>query len=461
MAPGARKRTRQQLQLQQEKQRQGHERQQETKGEGMRVSKRAREDEAEVAETAASTATTMIGRTTELRVISDFLKSFVETGKGSSLYICGSTGTGKTASVSQCIKNLDGGKRKVVTAKLNGNSFGAPNAIFQALEKEFQGYQSVNPEAARLNLTAMFRATSNRGKLYLAVVDEIDQLLMSGSKEQILYQLFEWAAKEKSNFCLIGIANAIDLHERFLPNLKQHDCEPQMLVYSAYEKDELQAILSQRMTEEAAASGFTFDAMGLELCARKIAAKSGDLRKGLEICKRALLISRSKVNEDPTLQQKVSVSALAAVMRSVFESPYVEAIRSLPLQAQYALIAVARRERRKAVRAKAIGDGKGTGNRSMTVEEAFKEYHRMTSDWQLPAVSQGDFASSLLDQLAQDSLIMVGQAKLRAKSLRDKTVQLCPRLSDVKHALEDNPSLRDLVSGRENRRFGANLYKVA
>ena len=37
---------------------------------------------------------------------------------------------------------------------------------------------------------------------------------------QVLYTLFEWSALPSSKLILIGIANALDLTERFLPRLR-------------------------------------------------------------------------------------------------------------------------------------------------------------------------------------------------------------------------------------------------
>ena len=54
------------------------------------------------------------------------------------------------------------------------------------------------------------------------ILDEIDQLITNG--QDVLYQLFEWAADKKSRLVLVGIANALDLTDRFLPRLKAKGC---------------------------------------------------------------------------------------------------------------------------------------------------------------------------------------------------------------------------------------------
>ena len=43
----------------------------------------------------------------------------------------------------------------------------------------------------------------------------------SDQKQAVLYRLFEWASRARSSLALVGIANSIDLTDRFLPRLRQ------------------------------------------------------------------------------------------------------------------------------------------------------------------------------------------------------------------------------------------------
>lgn len=108
------------------------------------------------------------------------------------------------------------------------------------------------------------------------MLDEIDQL-MTGSGD-VLYHLFE-APSLAPGFAIIGIANSLDLTERFLPRLKLKQMAPTVLHFQAYRVDQVKAILKKRV--EAVKERIRVEEVALELCCRKVVAV-GDIRKGLD-----------------------------------------------------------------------------------------------------------------------------------------------------------------------------------
>jgi cell division control protein 6 len=111
------------------------------------------------------------------------------------------------------------------------------------------------------------------------LLDEMDQLV---SKAQgILYELFGLPTLPGSRCVVIGVANGINLVEVTLPRLAARGCEPAVVRFNAYDNTQLKQLLRQRL---AALPFAVFEDAGLELCARKVAAATGDMRRALNIC---------------------------------------------------------------------------------------------------------------------------------------------------------------------------------
>lgn len=82
----------------------------------------------------------------------------------------------------------------------------------------------------------------------LLVLDEMDQL--DSKAQDVLYTIFEWPYLPNSRLCLIGIANALDLTDRILPRLRARPrCHPQLLHFPPYSREELVAIVQDRLTQ--------------------------------------------------------------------------------------------------------------------------------------------------------------------------------------------------------------------
>ena len=108
------------------------------------------------------------------------------------------------------------------------------------------------------------------------------------ARQGLLYNLFEWSSRAHAQLALVGISNTVDLPERLLPRLNSRIglCRVPFLPYS---HAELAHILKARLGELA-----VFDGSGLELAARKVASVSGDVRRALEICRRATELAEER-----------------------------------------------------------------------------------------------------------------------------------------------------------------------
>lgn len=108
------------------------------------------------------------------------------------------------------IPGNDGGRAAL--KKLVGlGDFGAPSGMDPTVARVMN--QPANQVDERVEA-----CVSDQTRMYVVILDELDQLL--SKHQQVLYSLFEWAAAPGSKLILVGIANALDLTERFLPRLR-------------------------------------------------------------------------------------------------------------------------------------------------------------------------------------------------------------------------------------------------
>jgi cell division control protein 6 len=94
---------------------------------------------------------------------------------------------------------------------------------------------------------------------------------------------------------LIGIANALDLTDRFLPRLKLKNIKPKLLPFLPYSAQQISAIVSGKLRsllpEDATASSDFVPLMhpaAIQLAGKKIASQTGDLRKAFSLVRRAI-----------------------------------------------------------------------------------------------------------------------------------------------------------------------------
>merc|ERR1712154_440580 len=173
----------------------------------------------------------------------------------------------------------------------------------------------IKPIEAKNKLEAHFMSKTTK-KMYVVIIDEMDGLL-TNNKQQILYHLFGWTKRKNSKLILFGIANSIDLTDRFLPRLKQRKFEPELMIFKPYTKDQLFEILQYRLNSLLNDEWDKyFERISLQLCTQKVAKMYGDVRKLLEIVRNALNLLL--LNDDI---EKIGFIQMKQVLSSSFESP--------------------------------------------------------------------------------------------------------------------------------------------
>ncbi|KAH8556152.1 P-loop containing nucleoside triphosphate hydrolase protein, partial [Umbelopsis sp. PMI_123] len=279
----------------------------------------------------------------------EFLEKHVLKNKSGCLYISGSPGTGKSAMLREIMSDMEPKYKDLTThtvkvCSINCMSIKEPKAIYSKLVSELKGPRT----AVETDVIKQAEKILN-GKtkaMHAVILDEIDHLL---TKEQdVLYKIFEWASIPTSRLVLIGIANALDLTDRLLPRLRAKNCEPQLVNFNPYKVEEITAIIRDRLSSlsKGKDAPVIMQPQAIELCARKVAAATGDLRKALDVCRQAIEMAeleakkKSIANKPTSLAStapKVTIAHVVKVMNVVFGSPSVQKVRQCNLQQKVAL----------------------------------------------------------------------------------------------------------------------------
>ncbi|XP_069809914.1 cell division control protein 6 homolog [Dendropsophus ebraccatus] len=242
----------------------------------------------------------LLAREKETSTILSFLKGHVSSEKPGSLYISGAPGTGKTACLNKIMQENKEVLEDCKTVYINCMSLRSSQAIFPAIAEEISG-NGKSSLTGKDVVRQLEKLVTSKGPMILLVLDEMDQLDSKG--HDVLYTVFEWPWLANSRIVLIGIANALDLTDRILPRLQARPgCKPQLLNFSPYTKDQIATILQDRLTQ--VSGDPVLDNAAIQFCARKVSAVSGDARKALDICRRAVEIVESDVRSQTVLKPR-------------------------------------------------------------------------------------------------------------------------------------------------------------
>ena len=168
-----------------------------------------------------------------------------------------------------------------------------------------------------------------------------------------------------------------------------HLCEPGLtrITFAGYTHDQLIKIIRSRLSDETAD---IFEPDAIQFASRKIAAVSGDARRALDICRRAVELAESSTiqavgtskagkDDETSGHRKTPRVTIGTIKRAIDEatsSPVQQHLRSLPVLVKVTLMAIVGRLRR-------------TGLAETTVGEAMNELGRIAG----PSLGKGRLAN--------------------------------------------------------------------
>ncbi|XP_052815584.1 cell division control protein 6 homolog [Mya arenaria] len=373
----------------------------------------------------------LIGRDKETEEVRLFLKGHMSKKTGGSLYISGAPGTGKTAVLTHIIDELKS-VHSCKTVYLNCMTLDNSSTVYGKLYTDITGK---NAPTAKERLRAVERVLTTDGPSIVMVLDEIDQL--DSKNQEILYTIFEWPSLKKSRLILVGIANALDLTDRVLPRLQARpSCRPRLLNFAPYTKDQISAILKDRIKD---LESDLVDVVAIQFCARKISAVAGDMRKALDVCRRAVEMVETDVRSQKVLQptasglaspskqsprkkvpKKISVAHINNVLSDVYGSgAAAKPQETIPLQQQLAVCSLLL----------LLKQGK---MKEVPAGKLHETYSKVCKGRQMAAVDQSEFQSILT---LMESRGIIGMKKAKETRLNKVTLKLDEK--ELEHTMQD------------------------
>lgn len=402
----------------------------------------------------------LIGREKEAQQFTEFLESSISENKCNSLYISGPPGTGKTAQVNLSLDRITGTQKhiydlyskKVQVMRFNCMTVGKADNVFHEIYCHVTGQN----HGRKKSFDDVYEhLTSNLGIDSLVVVlDEMDYLITKD--QQVLFQLFQCASTLKSlvfstKLVLIGISNALDLTDKFLPRLRSNGYTPEALQFLPYTGEQVkQVIIGKLMSlvdedKENAGSPSQIPMMhpmAVQLCCKKCAAVTGDLRKAFDICYKSIEMVERQTREKMLLEgltfetaPKVLIGHVAQVCSATFGDTSLAKIKSLNLLQKAVLCCLFKLDRES--------------SSALTVNKLYDFFSKHTAqvaENMLGKLKKGEFLE-IISALESSSVILLATASKTCTGFIDvgnKNVRPNVLVDDITKAIQDVGLLRRL-----------------
>lgn len=156
----------------------------------------------------------------EFSLVYSHLEAAITEGTGNCIYISGTPGTGKTATVREVISRLEEavGSDELddfIFVEINGMKITDPHQAYSLLWEAIKGERASPAQSLDL-LEREFSNPSPRRVPCVVLMDELDQLVTKN--QAVMYNFFNWPTLRHSRLIVLAVANTMDLPERTLSN---------------------------------------------------------------------------------------------------------------------------------------------------------------------------------------------------------------------------------------------------
>ncbi|KAL3313625.1 AAA ATPase [Cichlidogyrus casuarinus] len=337
----------------------------------------------------------LVAREAETKAIRSLLQSITKDMKNSAIYISGAPGTGKTATVTQEVARFQS-EFHACSIFVNCMQVDTPSSIYQFIAERLSICLSSH-KGVDAKLLALEQALDKRTTPLVIVLDEIDQL--ATRQQDVLYRIYEWPQRLKSPLIVTARLNSL------------------------------------------ASEGMKMEPMAVQFCARKVSASSGDVRKALAICRRAVELALLEVREDKENPDRSAIAPSIkhvnlAIKEAEVSPDQVVSGPGLPLQHKIVLACcVLLRQKR--------------GTREFPMGVLHETYNRVCEARKVAACEMSEFASicELLDSHGLLRVTVPGpKANALATPSRMKKVALSLDDKGLEKALNDQSLLTSILS---------------
>lgn len=320
-------------------------------------------------------------REAEFDTVQSHLEAAITAGTGACIYISGTPGTGKTATVREVVASLqtavaDEQLDDFYFVEINGMKVTDPHQSYSLLWEALKGDRVSSAHALEL-LEREFTTPSPRRVPCVVLMDELDQLVTRN--QGVMYNFFNWPQLRHSRLIVLAVANTMDLPERTLSNKISSRLGLTRITFPGYTHTQLMAIIQSRLE---GVGQVIVESDAVQFASRKVAAVSGDARRALDICRRAVEFAeqesaeaeKEKENAAPDTPsktparqrplpfgnaQKKGVVNIATIRRAITEAtstPMAAYLRALPLASKLFLAALLARLRRTGITESTLAD---------------------------------------------------------------------------------------------------------
>lgn len=296
------------------------------------------------------------------------LESAIMEQIGTCIYISGMPGVGKTATIREVVAALrdnvqSGYVDEFDFLEINSLKLLTPNSAYEKLWDHLTGIK-VTPSNAALLLEEYFSRGKDIKKPLIILMDELDQLVTKNQK--VIYNFFNWPTYQHSKLIVIAVANTMDLPERVFSNKIASRLGLRRIAFRGYTEEQLGTIIENRLRMLSETNKriveITPDAM--RFASKKVAIVSGDARRALTICRRAVEIAEREYLETanmadvPEAEQSygVKIEHIGIAITETVNSPTARLVQTLPFASKLLLVGVLLRMRRSGCGENPLGD---------------------------------------------------------------------------------------------------------